>query len=84
MKRIAITLGVLSILSAAHAQEATKPATNSQTPAVATPDTKNPAAPVAGANSFTESQAKEHIEAKGYSGVGTLGKVKMASGPALR
>lgn len=54
MKRIAITLGVLSILSAAHAQEATKPATDSQTPAVATPDTKNPAAPVAGANSFTE------------------------------
>lgn len=29
MKRIAITLGVLSILSAAHAQEATKPATDS-------------------------------------------------------
>ncbi|MBB3148605.1 hypothetical protein FHS21_005053 [Phyllobacterium trifolii] len=86
MKRIAITLGVLSILSAAHAQEATKPATDSQTPAVATPDTKNPAAPVAGANSFTESQAKERIEAKGYSGVGTLtkGEDGVWTGPAMK
>ena len=74
MKRIAIALGALSIFSAAHAQEAAKPATDTQTPAVATPDTKNPAAPVAGANSFTEGQAKERIEAKGYSDVGTLMK----------
>jgi opacity protein-like surface antigen len=74
MKRIAIALGALSILSAAHAQDAAKPATDPQTPAVATPDTKNPAAPVAGANSFTEGQAKERIEARGYSDVGPLVK----------
>ena len=48
MKRIAIALGALSILSAAHAQDATKPATDTQTPAVATPDTKNPAAQLRG------------------------------------
>ena len=74
MKRIALALGALSMLSAAHAQEATKPATDTQTPAVATPDTKNPAAPVEGANSFTEGQAKERIEAKGYADVGPLTK----------
>lgn len=74
MKRIAIVLSALSILSAAHAQDAAKPATDAQTPAVATPDTKNPAAPVEGANSFTEAQAKDRIAAKGYSDVGALTK----------
>ena len=44
------------------------------TPAVATPDTQNPAAPVAGENSFTEGQAKERIEAKGYAEVTGLTK----------
>ena len=33
-----------------------------QTPAVKSPNANNPAAPVAGANSFTEGQAKTHIE----------------------
>ncbi|PZM15818.1 PepSY domain-containing protein, partial [Rhizobium tubonense] len=46
--------------------------TNPDTPAVATPDTKNPTAPVAGHNSFTEAQAKERIEKAGYSGVTAL------------
>jgi len=73
MKRIALALGALSILSSAYAQEATKPATEAETPAVATPDTK-PAAPVPGANSFTEGQAKERIEGKGYSDVMALTK----------
>jgi hypothetical protein len=72
MKRIALALGALSLLSSAYSQEAPKPATDTQTPAVATPDTKNPAAPVAGANSFTEGQAKDRIEAKGYSEVTAL------------
>lgn len=34
----------------------------------------NPGAPVAGANSFTEGQAKSRIEAKGYSNVSGLKK----------
>lgn len=74
MKRFALALGALFILSAAHAQEATKPATDAQTPAVATPDTKNPAAPVPGENSFTEAQAKERIEGEGYLNVSALTK----------
>jgi opacity protein-like surface antigen len=74
MKRIALALGALSMVSAAYAEEATKPATDAQTPAVATPDTNNPAAPVTGANSFTESQAKGRVEGKGYSEVTALTK----------
>lgn len=74
MKRIALALGALTILSSAYAQEATKPAAEPETPAVATPDTKPAAAPVPGANSFTEGQAKERIEGKGYSDVTALTK----------
>jgi hypothetical protein len=51
------------------AQTSTTTATNPDTPAVATPSTKNATAPVAGHNSFTEAQAKERIEKAGYSGV---------------
>ncbi len=36
------------------------------------PQHKNPTAPVAGRNSFTEAQAKERIEKAGYSGVTAL------------
>lgn len=56
----ASTLGAL-------AQTATPPATTEgDTPAVATPDTTNPTAPVAGSNSFTEEQAKDRIAEAGY------------------
>ncbi|MGH6859919.1 MAG: PepSY domain-containing protein [Phyllobacterium sp.] len=73
MKRIALALGALCMISAAFAQEA-KPAMEPETPAVAEPDKTNPAAPVAGENSFTENQAKERIEGKGYSDVAGLMK----------
>ena len=45
-----------------------------QTPAVKSPNANNPAAPVAGANSFTEGQAKSKIEDAGYSNVTSLKK----------
>ena len=45
-----------------------------QTPAVKSPNTTNPAAPVPGANSFTEGQAKSKIEASGYTQVSDLKK----------
>ena len=45
-----------------------------QTPAVKNPNAINPAAPVAGANSFTEGQAKSKIEAAGYTNVSELKK----------
>ena len=44
-----------------------------QTPAISN-GTTNPAAPVAGANSFTEAQAKERIEKAGYGAVSGLAK----------
>jgi hypothetical protein len=50
--------------------------TDPKTPAVATPNTTNPAAPVAGANSFTEAQAKERIEKAGFTSVTDLVKNK--------
>lgn len=56
----------------AVAQTSATPSTDANTPAVATPNTKNPTAPVAGHNSFTEAQAKERIEKAGYSGVTAL------------
>ena len=45
-----------------------------QTPAVKSPSANNTAAPVAGANSFTEGQAKSRIESNGYSNVSDLKK----------
>ena len=45
-----------------------------QTPAVKSPSATNPAAPVPGANSFTEGQAKSKIEANGYTDVSGLKK----------
>ena len=45
------------------------------TPAVSSPNSPpNPGAPVAGANSFTEGQAKSRIESNGFSNVTELRK----------
>ena len=54
------------------------PAANkdAQTPAVSTTSGNNAGAPAAGANSFTEGQAKSRIEAAGYSNVSGLAKDK--------
>lgn len=45
-----------------------------QTPAVKSPSATNSAAPVPGANSFTEGQAKSKIESGGYAQVSGLKK----------
>src|SRR5436190_21265774 len=48
---------------------------DANTPAVNTPNSPpNPGAPVAGANSFTEGQAKSRFESNGYSNVSELRK----------
>lgn len=74
MKTTILAAALLSA-SALFAQAQTPaPTTDGNTPAVATPDTKNPTAPVAGANSFTEAQAKSRIEDAGYSDVKDLKK----------
>jgi hypothetical protein len=85
MKKIiyAAALFGASALSAV-AQTAPAATTNGNTPAVATPDSKNTTAPVEGANSFTESQAKSRIEKAGYADIKDLKKddkgIWMASG----
>ena len=56
----------------AFAQTATAPATDGDTPAVMTAAIKNATAPVEGANSFTEDQAKERIVEAGYADVAGL------------
>ncbi|EJZ18460.1 PepSY domain-containing protein (plasmid) [Rhizobium sp. Pop5] len=72
--------------SALSAMAQTAPATTSdgKTPAIATPGSNNPTAPVEGANSFTEGQAKDRIEKAGYTDVKDLKKddkgIWMASG----
>lgn len=64
----AVFLGVSTL--GALAQTSTPPATtDGDTPAVATPDKTNPTAPVAGANSFTEAQAKDRLAEAGYTDV---------------
>ena len=59
----------------ATTMEAQPAATSDSTaPAVTTTDTPDAAAPVPGANSFTEAQAKSRIEEAGYSDVSALAK----------
>jgi hypothetical protein len=68
-----MTLIAAALLSAVSMQAiAQTAATDGETPAVATPDSKNATAPVAGANSFTESQAQERIVEAGFTDVSAL------------
>ena len=70
---VAVVIGAIGA-GAAFAQTVTttRPA---NTPVVTTsPDSKNPAPPVAGANSFTETQARSRLEAGGYTNVSGLTK----------
>ncbi|MBJ6135748.1 PepSY domain-containing protein [Ochrobactrum sp. Q0168] len=69
MKNIALAIVSACLIAptAVFAQDTGK--SSPETPAVATPESKNPEAPVKGANSFTEDQAKSRIEEDGYTGV---------------
>ena len=62
------------LTSAVHAQTTTQ--SGPQNPAVKDMHENNSSAPVAGANSFTEGEAKSQIEAKGYTHVKGLKKDK--------
>ena len=76
MRRSMIAVLFVASTIPAMAQTNMKPANNdARTPAVNTPNTPpNPTAPVAGANSFTEGQAKSRIESKGFRSVSHLKK----------
>lgn len=66
-----------ALANGAGAQTGGPPANpHAGTPAVANPNANNPNAPAAGANSFTESQARSRIEKAGFSNVSGLRKDK--------
>ncbi len=70
MKKILLAAAFMGASAlGAFPQTTTAPATDGDTPAVATPDTKNATAPVEGANSFTEEQAKERLSEAGYADI---------------
>lgn len=71
MKMAIAALALMVAGGSAYAQTSTT-TSDPQTPAVATPDSTNPTAPVAGANSFTEAQAKSRLEENGYTNVADL------------
>jgi hypothetical protein len=73
---IAAAFAALAIPAWAQSPSARPPANpDANTPAVNTPNSPpNPGAPAAGANSFTEGQAKSRIESNGFSQVSDLKK----------
>ena len=76
MRKMTISLLLLASVGPGWAQTAQPPANrDANTPAVNSPNSPpNPGAPVAGANSFTEGQAKSRIESGGYSNISGLQK----------
>lgn len=73
MKHVLPLLAAVAIAVPAWAQ--TPPAAQDPaTPAVTTESAAQPAMPAKGANSFTEAQAKQRIEARGFSDVTGLAK----------
>ena len=73
MRIVPIVGALMLVSSVALAQQ--KPANpDANTPAVATPSTTNPNAPVEGSNSFTEGQARSRIEDRGFKNVQDLKK----------
>jgi hypothetical protein len=77
MKQLLATAVITVLVGAggAFAQTAAPAANpNASTPAVASHNANNPGPPAAGANSFTEAQAKSRIEKAGYTDVSGLSK----------
>jgi hypothetical protein len=69
---LVIAAAAAAISTVAIAQPANRDA---NTPAINSPNSPpNPGAPAAGANSFTEGQAKSRIESNGYANVSELRK----------
>ena len=70
---LVVVASAAMVVSAFAQQQPANP--NAQTPAVVTPNSpQTPGAPAAGANSFTETQAKSRLETNGYSNVTNLAK----------
>jgi len=71
-----ISVAVIALALAASGAVAQNPPANEgpNNKAINSKNGNNPGAPVAGANSFTEGQAKSRIESKGYTTVSGLKK----------
>ena len=75
MRKMILAFAALALTSPAWAQSAPPANRDANTPAVNSPNSPpNPGAPVAGANSFTEGQARSRIEDKGFKEVSGLQK----------
>ena len=76
MRRTSFIIAALLVSSLPVLAQSAPPANpDAKTPAVNAPNSPpNPGAPAAGANSFTEGQAKSRIEAKGFTAVSGLKK----------
>ena len=71
---VAIAFGVIGAAGAVAQTGSTIPATSPPLVSPTSPDPRTAAAPVAGANSFTEKQARRRIAAHGYANVSGLTK----------
>jgi len=77
MHRLMSAMAISALIASSATSLAQEPAQNGpQNPAVKSTDRNNSSMPVAGANSFTRSEAKSRIEAKGYTNVSHLRKDK--------
>jgi hypothetical protein len=71
---VAVVLGVISGGALAQISTSISPAASPPVVSAATAASRPVAAPVAGANSFTEAQARSRIETHGYANVSGLTK----------
>jgi hypothetical protein len=71
---VAVVLGVTGGSAFAQISTSISPAASPPVASVPRPDSRPAAAPAAGANSFTETQARDRIEAHGYADVSGLVK----------
>ena len=74
MRRIILITAVLSMTASVAFAQNVPAQSGPQNPAVKPMNQNNLSAPVAGANSFTRSEAAKQIEAKGYTHVTNLKK----------
>ena len=75
MRKLIVALAVLAVTGQTWAQSTPPANRDANTPALNSRNSPpNPGAPVAGANSFTEGQAKSRIEDKGFKNVSGLQK----------
>lgn len=75
MPKVALAAATLAIVLNGAAAFAQAPAQSGpQNPAMKSTETNNSSTPVKGANSFTKSEARSHIEGQGYTGVTGLKK----------